>query len=84
MARLRLILRDPAWVDAILATILIRGVILAFAPIVVAVFAPQAIPHGSLLEIWKHWDVPRIIEVAQGGYAPPTDPAAIRVFPLVR
>ena len=74
--------RDPEWSDAILPTILLRGAILVFAVLAVAIFRPDAIPVGSLLEIWARWDAPHYFEVARYGYGPPADPARIVLFPL--
>ena len=74
--------RSPIWVDAALPTIALRGVILVYAVLAVAIFRPDAIPHGSLLEIWARWDAPHYFEVARYGYGPPSDPARIVLFPL--
>ncbi|HEY6013360.1 MAG TPA: hypothetical protein VIU37_05120 [Candidatus Limnocylindrales bacterium] len=74
--------RNPTWVDAILPTILLRGVILVFAVLAVVIVKPDALPHGSLLGIWERWDAPHYFEVAQFGYGPPADPARIVIFPL--
>ena len=74
--------RDPVWVDAIIPTILLRGVILVVAVLLVVVIRPEALPSGSLLGIWEHWDAPHFFEVARLGYAPPADPARIVIFPL--
>lgn len=60
-------LRDPVWVDAILPTILLRGVILVFAVLAVVVFRPEALPGGSLLGIWERWDAPHYLEIARYG-----------------
>lgn len=79
-ARLR---RDAVWVDAILPTILLRGVFLVFGMLAVIVFQPEALPDGSLLRIWERWDAPHIFEVARYGYGPPADPARIVIFPLI-
>ena len=76
-------MRDPMWVDAILPTILLRGVILVFAVLAVVVFRPEALPGGSLLGIWERWDAPHYLEIARYGYGPPTDPAWIAFFPLM-
>ena len=76
-------MRDPMWVDAILPTILLRGVILVFAVLAVVVFRPEALPGGSLLGIWERWDAPHLFEVARYGYGPPADPARIVIFPLM-
>lgn len=74
--------RDPEWSDAILPTILLRVLILIVAVLAVAIFRPDAIPVGSLLEIWNRWDAPHYFEVAMYGYGPPADPARIVLFPL--
>lgn len=75
-------LRDSVWVDAVLPTILLRGVILVFAVLAVVVVRPEALPQGSLLGIWDRWDAPHFFEVARYGYGPPADPARIVLFPL--
>ena len=74
--------RDPVWVDAVLPTILLRGVFLVFAVLAVIVLRPEALPGGSLLGIWERWDAPHFFEVARYGYGPPADPARIVIFPL--
>jgi Gpi18-like mannosyltransferase len=74
--------RDPVWVDAVIPTILLRVVILLFAVLAVVVVRPEALPQGSLLEIWNHWDAPHFFEIARYGYGPPADPARIVLFPL--
>lgn len=74
--------RDPLWVDALLPTILLRGVILVFAVLAVVIVRPEALPGGSLLGIWEHWDAPHFFEIARYGYGPPADPARIVIFPL--
>jgi Gpi18-like mannosyltransferase len=76
------LLRDPAWVDAVLPTILLRGVILVFAVLAVIIIRPDALPSGSLLGLWERWDAPHFFEVARYGYGPPADPARIVIFPL--
>lgn len=76
------LVRDPVWVDALLPTILLRGVILVFAVLAVIVFRPEALPGGSLLGLWERWDAPHFFEVARYGYGPPADPARIVIFPL--
>ena len=73
---------DPVWLDAVVPTILLRGVILVFAVLAVVVMRPEALPQGSLLEIWNHWDAPHFFEIARYGYGPPADPARIVIFPL--
>ncbi len=74
--------RDPVWVDAVVPTILLRVVILVFAVLAVVVVRPEALPQGSLLEIWNHWDAPHFFEIARYGYGPPAEPARIVLFPL--
>jgi hypothetical protein len=76
------LVRDPVWVDALLPTILLRGVILVFAVLAVIIVSPQALPGGSLLGIWDHWDTSHYLEIAKHGYGPPADPALIAFFPL--
>lgn len=75
-------MRDPVWVDALVPTVLLRGVILVVAVLAVVVFSPEALPGGSLLGIWERWDAPHFFEVAQYGYGPPADPARIVIFPM--
>jgi hypothetical protein len=77
------LVRDPVWVDAILPTILLRGVILVVAVLAVVIVRPEALPGGSLLGIWERWDAPHYFEVARYGYGPPGDPALIAFFPLL-
>jgi hypothetical protein len=74
--------RDPVWVDAVLPTILLRGVFLVFAVLAVIVLRPEALPGGSLLGIWERWDAPHYFDIARYGYGPPSDPAWIVFFPL--
>ena len=74
--------RDPIWVDAVLPTILLRGVFLVFGVLAVIVLRPEALPGGSLLGLWERWDAPHFFEVARYGYGPPADPARIVIFPL--
>ena len=74
--------RSHVVVDALLPTILLRGVILVFAVLAVVIVKPDALPHGSLLGIWDRWDAPHFFEVARYGYGPPADPARIVIFPL--
>lgn len=73
---------DPVWVDAVLPTVLLRGVFLVFALLVVVIFRPEALPDGSILRVWERWDAPHFFEVARYGYGPPADPARIVIFPL--
>lgn len=77
------LVRDPVWVDALLPTILLRGVILVFGVLAVIVFRPEALSGGSLLGIWERWDAPHFFEIARYGYGPPADPARIVIFPLM-
>ena len=74
------ILRREAWVDAVLPTILLRGVILVYAFLSVIVIESGALGSRSFLEIWNRWDAPHFIEVAALGYV---DPARIVLFPLL-
>lgn len=76
------LLRDPVWVDALLPTILLRGVFLAFGVLAVIVLRPESLPGGSLLGLWERWDAPHFFEVARYGYGSPADPARIVIFPL--
>jgi hypothetical protein len=73
---------DPVWVDAVLPTVLLRVVFLVFAVLAVIVVRPEALPQGSFLRVWEHWDAPHFFEVAKYGYGPPADPARIVIFPL--
>ncbi|MEO8463105.1 MAG: hypothetical protein ABI555_07820 [Chloroflexota bacterium] len=73
---------DPIWIDALLPTILLRGVLLAFAPLAVLVFSPQVLQGNSPLRLWERWDAGHYLEIAKQGYGPPTDPALITFFPL--
>ncbi len=75
-------LRRALLVDAVIPTILLRGVVLVFAVLAVIVLE-TSLPSGSVLEIWNRWDAPHFFEVAQYGYGPPADPARIVLFPLL-
>lgn len=72
--------RREAWVDAVLPTILLRGVVLLYAFLAVIVLESGALGSRSFLEIWNRWDAPHFFEVAQVGYV---DPARIVLFPLL-
>ena len=72
--------RREAWVDAVLPTILLRGVVLLYAFLAVIVLESGALGSRSILEIWNRWDAPHFFEVAQVGYV---DPARIVLFPLL-
>ena len=76
------LVRSPVWVDAVLPTTLLRGVVLVYAVLAVIVMRPEALPGGSLLGIWERWDAPHFFEIARYGYGPPADPARIVIFPL--
>lgn len=76
------LVRNPTLVDAVLPTIILRGVILVVAVLAVVIIRPDAVPGGSLLGIWERWDAPHFFEVARYGYGPPADPARIVIFPL--
>lgn len=80
---LRRTARDPVWVDAVLPTLLLRGVILVFAVLTVLIVRPDVLPSGSLLGIWDRWDTTHYLEIARSGYGPPGDPALIAFFPLL-
>ena len=69
------------WTDAVLPTILIRVVLLAFGLLAVVIFRGDAL-GGSWLDIWNRWDAPHFLEIARYGYGPPADPARIVLFPL--
>jgi hypothetical protein len=61
----------------------IRLVVLVVSVFLVIIFRPDALPQRNpFLEIWNRWDAPHFLEVARGGYAHPTDPARIVLFPL--
>lgn len=72
-----------SWVDAVLPTVLLRGVILLYAFLAVIVLESEALGNRSFLEIWNRWDAPHFFEVAEHGYGPPADPARIVLFPLL-
>lgn len=82
-ARARRLLQDEAWVDAVLPTILLRGVVLLYAFLATIVLESDALGGRSFLEIWNRWDAPHFFEVAEHGYGPPADPARIVLFPLL-
>ena len=73
----RLLSRE-VWLEAVLPTVLLRPVVLAFAVLAI-VLEGGSLPSGSFLEIWNRWDAPHFFEVAQNGYV---DPARIVLFPL--
>ncbi len=70
-----------AWADAILPTLWMRIVVLAFAVLAVVVLRPDAMGASPILGIWDRWDAPHFFEVAAHGYGPPSDPARIVLFP---
>ena len=70
------------WADAVVPTIALRVVVLAFAALAVAVLRPDALGANPILGIWDRWDAPHFFEVAANGYGPPTDPARIVLFPM--
>lgn len=71
--------RSDVFLDAVLPTILLRPVLLAFAVLAVVVIDNGSLTGGSLFEIWNRWDAPHFFEVAKVGYV---DPARIVLFPL--
>jgi hypothetical protein len=73
--------RSRTWTDAVLPTILLRIVLLAFGVLALVIFRGDALT-GSALDIWNRWDGPHFIEIARYGYGPPADPARIVLFPL--
>lgn len=75
--------RGETWVDAVLPTILLRGVVLLYAFLAVIVLESEALGGRSFLEIWNRWDAPHFFEIAGLGYGPPADPARIVLFPLL-
>jgi hypothetical protein len=79
-ARMGRFFRGEAWIDAVLPTILLRGVVLVYAFLAVIVLESGALGSRSFLEIWNRWDAPHFFEVAEVGYV---DPARIVLFPLL-
>ena len=79
-SRARRLFGGEAWLDAVLPTILLRGVVLLYAFLAVIVLESGALGGRSILEIWNRWDAPHFFEVAQVGYV---DPARIVLFPLL-
>jgi hypothetical protein len=75
------IARSRTWTDAVLPTILLRIVLLAFGVLALVIFRGDALT-GSWLDIWNRWDGPHFIEIARFGYWPPADPARIVLFPV--
>jgi hypothetical protein len=73
--------QSRTWTDAILPTIVLRIVLLAFGVLALVIFRGDALT-GSWLAIWNRWDGPHFIEVAQYGYGPPADPARIAILPV--
>ncbi len=82
-SRTRRLLGREAWGDALLPTILLRGVVLLYAVLAVMVLESEALGGRSVLGIWNRWDAPHFFEIAQQGYGPPADPARIVLFPLL-
>jgi len=80
--RLRGIFRREEWLDAVLPTLVVRVVLMAFALLAVVVFRPDALGTDPWLDIWNRWDAPHFFEIAAHGYGPPSDPARIVLFPL--
>jgi Gpi18-like mannosyltransferase len=74
------VVRSPAWVDAVLPTLLIHGLLLVFAIAAIIVFSPDSVAGSNWFGPWNHWDGPHFLEVAQHGYL--SDPARIVLFPL--
>jgi hypothetical protein len=66
--------------DVVLPIAAIRVAIMVFGWLAVAMFAPDTL-HESWA-MWNHWDGPNFLQLAAGGYGPPTDPARIVLFPL--
>jgi hypothetical protein len=66
--------------DVVLPIIAIRVAMMVFGWLAVAMFAPDTLHEGWAM--WNHWDGPNFLQVATGGYGPPTDPARIVLFPL--
>jgi hypothetical protein len=77
------LLRREVWVDAVLPTILLRGVVLVYAFLAVIVLESEALGSRSFIDIWNRWDAPHFFEVAEHGYGPPADPARIVLFPVL-
>lgn len=71
---------DPAWVDAVIPTLLIHAVLIVFAVTVLVVYSPDTLRSEGWQGVWNHWDGPHFLEVAAHGYL--SDPARIVLFPL--
>jgi len=67
--------------DVVVPVVVMRLVLMAFAWLALAVFAPGNQADG-FLGIWNRWDAPHLLEIARFGYGPPADPARIVLFPL--
>ncbi len=81
MRQVRLVSREE-WAEAVVPTIALRLVLLAFAVLAVIVFRPDALGGAPILGIWDRWDAPHFFELAAHGYGPPSDPARIVLFPM--
>lgn len=66
--------------DVVIPIVAIRLAMMAFGWLAVAIFAPDTLAQGW--KMWNHWDGPNFLQLAAGGYGPPTDPARIVLFPL--
>jgi hypothetical protein len=66
--------------DVVLPIAAIRVAIMVFGWLAVAMFAPDTLREGW--GMWNHWDGPNFLQLAAGGYGPPTDPARLVLFPL--
>lgn len=80
--RLGSLRNQETWADAVIPTLAIRLVLMAFAVVALVVFRPEALGPDAWLNLWNRWDAPHFLEIARYGYLPPADPARIVLFPL--
>jgi len=80
--RIATVRNQQAWTDAVIPTLAIRLVLMAFAVLAVVVFRPDILGPDAWLNLWNRWDAPHFLEIAKYGYLPPADPARIVLFPL--
>ena len=66
--------------DVVLPILAIRAGLMIFGWLAVAIFAPDMLAKSW--GMWNEWDGPNFLQLAAGGYGPPTDPARIVLFPL--
>jgi hypothetical protein len=69
--------------DVVLVTLVVRGGLMAFAAVAVAVLGDGSLGSRDFLSIWNSWDAPHYLGIAEYGYGPQRDPAEIAFFPLV-